>query len=147
MQISFILQHFLRKKTKEIGKRNIIWPHECRFMPNTFSLFVKNPYVCKFLLENSNLKKLSKKHIEIAKTSPLSLELFMAIVQTSQWVLLSKIPVVWKKEVLKIWVGQICKFCAGVHNGLKAITKKVGYYLEELLLNIISMNVRNINCP
>ena len=36
----------------------------------------KNPYVCKFHLENGKLKNQSKKHVEVAKTSPFSLETF-----------------------------------------------------------------------
>ena len=36
----------------------------------------KNPYVCKFHLENGNLKKQSKKHTEVANTSLLSHETF-----------------------------------------------------------------------
>ena len=36
----------------------------------------KNPYVCKFHLENGNLKKQSKKHIEVANIPLLSHETF-----------------------------------------------------------------------
>ena len=36
----------------------------------------KNPYVCKFHLENGNLKKLFKKHIKFVETLPPSLKLF-----------------------------------------------------------------------
>ena len=36
----------------------------------------KNTYVCKSHLGNGNLKKQSKKHIEVAKTLPFSLETF-----------------------------------------------------------------------
>ena len=44
----------------------------------------KNPYVCKFHLGNGNLKKQSKKHIEVAKTSPFSLETFEMMGYTSK---------------------------------------------------------------
>ena len=44
----------------------------------------KNPYVCKFRLENGNLKKQSKKHIEVAKTSSFSFETFEMMGYTSK---------------------------------------------------------------
>ena len=48
--------------------------------------------------------------------------------------------------MLKLQVSQICKIFAPVLDGLKAIAKKVGHHLKELLLIIISMKVRNCNC-
>ena len=44
----------------------------------------KNPYVCKFHLENGNLKKQSKKHIEVDKTSSFFLETFEMMGYTSK---------------------------------------------------------------
>ena len=81
---------FFRKIPKWIGKTNIIWPHEYEYMVNTFLLLKKYHYICKFHLENGILKMLSKKHIKIVKTPHFSLELFVLVGQTFQWVLVSK---------------------------------------------------------
>ena len=44
----------------------------------------KNPYIWKFHLANGNLNKQSKKHIEVAKISPFSLETFEMMGYTSK---------------------------------------------------------------
>ena len=49
----------------------------------------------------------------------------------------------WTAETL----GQICKICASVQNGLNDFAKSIGHQLEKLLLIIIYMNVRDYNCP
>ena len=36
-----------------------------------------------------------------------------------------------KRSAETLKVGQICKICASVHNGLKAIAKNVGHYLKK----------------
>ena len=52
-------------------------------MVNTCSWNEKNHFICKFDLETVNFKKLSKKCLEKAKTSPLSLQLLVMIRDTS----------------------------------------------------------------
>ena len=76
MQVSLILQHSFRKIPKWIGKTNIFWPHKYGYIVNKYFFVKNNPYVCKFHLENGNLKKLFKKHIEFVETLQLSLKLF-----------------------------------------------------------------------
>ena len=71
-------------------------------------------------------KKLSKKHIKVVKISPLSLELFVVIGHTSQWILVSKNSVVGKIGQLKLLFGQICKICATAHDGLNDFAKSIG---------------------
>ena len=82
-------------------------------------------YVCKFHLENGSIKKLSKKHIEVAKTLPFSLDLFVSDYRAQFSIIFGfKKPIFLKNRAAKTLNDQICKTCASIHNGLKAITKK-----------------------
>ena len=82
--------NFFGEKPKQTGKTNLFWPPECRVMEDIYSWLEKNSYIYKFHLENGNIKKLSWKYLETAKTSPFSLQLLVMIGYTSQWVLVTK---------------------------------------------------------
>ena len=112
---------------KQTGKTNLFWPHEWSYMVNTCSWIEKNASVCEFHLENGNLKKLSKKFLEKAKTSSFSLKLFVV---TGNRVFVPKNSVICKERQLKIWIDQICKICASSLNELMTIAKKVGHHLK-----------------
>ena len=78
MRVFKILQKLFRKKAKETGKSNPLLPFKCKCMVNTLSVVKKNPYICKFYLENGDLKKLLKKYFELATTSPYSLQMLLS---------------------------------------------------------------------
>ena len=60
------------QKPKQTVKTNLYWPPEFRNMKKTYSWLENNFNISKFHLENGNLKKLSRKHFNTAKTSLFS---------------------------------------------------------------------------
>ena len=119
-----------------------MWVHD-----NYIHLIWKEQYFCKFQLDYGNLKKLSKKYLEKAKTSPFSLQLLTMIGHSSFDEFLCQVINFFGKKSLKLFVGQICKTCASTLDTLIAIAKTIGPQLKNLQINMISMNSGNNCCP
>ena len=109
MQVSLILQHSFRKIPKWIGKTNIFWPHKYGYLVNKYFFVKNNPYVCKFHLENGNLKSFSKSTVNLLKLYNFLLNCFLIIGQTSQWILVSKKPCGLKNKAAETWLVRFVK--------------------------------------
>ena len=92
MQLFKNLQQFLREKPKQTDKTNLFQTHECEFMENTYSWVEKKSLHMQIWPRNGNHTKLSKKHLEKAKNSPFSLQLFVMI-----WYIYFSMSIFFKK--------------------------------------------------